>query len=1244
MNYYPNLEFTIEYAKGKNTNIEKPLTQSVRRAELCRIFVKSLVQNPVDVDVFGSNVQSFTEGKNVIQKSAIELRAQTVSVTDEVIPDYIIITNSALKSSFQPLADWKTKKGIFTIIVTTEEINTNFSGSDLQEKIKNYLINVYNKWGAGLYVLLGGDINVVPSRYVKGVSDALFYPTDRYYATSASVLWSVYSGNIFNGNTSLSIINIIGRIPVSNAQETTTYINKVITYEKANGLGNLNYLKNNLYADAYLEYNSNGGLTNFFHLNIKNYVSSYVSNTINNKFICDNAACTGNINRYTANGSDCSNGHTNGHLELNKDNFLSAMNTGANLNVDKFHFIYHLDHSAASGMGTSSKDKGQSINKNDMDNLTNGTSYQILMSGGCNPANFKYDCIAKRYLVNSNGGGVAFIGNTDVGWQGEEYQVRDFSNAIYNTAGHPSIGRYDIGSAFQNVCTNTTSQRWRLHLLGDPEMQVWTNTPQTLNVTVSPSAIQVGQRSVNVVISNLPAGENALICVQKGTEVYETKTINANGTYTIPFTVETAGTIHVTVTAHNYFPVEKTVTVNTSTASNPVISFVNFVDNGTNGSIGNGNGKNDAGETIRLQVTVKNTGINTANNLTATLGSTSGYITVLANSAGFGSITSGNTATDEFLYRIDKDSPEILANVTNPVQFQLEIKDASNTTWTHTFNIDVFNTDLKQRNKTIVSTSNGDLIIGANETVTFNIELQNVGQAPATGLTAVLTCSNAGNIVSSCSATPRNYPIINRFETKPSSTTFQFATGSAYTTSTTLNFTLTVTNTFGKTWSFPFNLTKPNGITGLDFTAAATGINLKWNTLSNTGGYNIYRCNVGTAAVSLSGMEGDAVRILAWTSLEQKNLFPVTMTFDGIGRGINVLDINNDGYDEIFLASKKGLLIGLDYNGNELFDIDNNVTTYSGFIDLGIPIWGIPAIGDLSGNGSYQIIESSRTLDSRPNKLFIVSSEDGNNDGKPDIIAQTATNPADLNASTGAVLANIDSSADNSLEIIVSYENGSVIIYNANGTVRNNTLYASGNPYGAIAVADLDNDGYMEIIRAGGDGIYIWRHDGSNFIPNLQPVYSIAGTSFLFRTSVTICDIDNDGNKEILVVAQKQTSPYQGKIYAIKSNGTLVQNWALPVFNHDTNSSSSIINLSVGDLNNDGNLEIAMAGNNFINIYNKQGQLLKNIPVANLSQSRGPILAEIDGDPELEIIVTSPLSTNIFAYKMNGNKVLGFPK
>lgn len=78
-----------------------------------------------------------------------------------------------------------------------------------------------------------------------------------------------------------------------------------------------------------------------------------------------------------------------------------------------------MDHSSAGSMGTSSKDKNESVSNWDIDNLHNGYYYNILMSGGCSPADITKDCIVEHFLTNSDGGAVAVFGNTDSGYSDE---------------------------------------------------------------------------------------------------------------------------------------------------------------------------------------------------------------------------------------------------------------------------------------------------------------------------------------------------------------------------------------------------------------------------------------------------------------------------------------------------------------------------------------------------------------------------------------------------------------------------------------------------------------------------------------------------------------------------------------------------------------------------------------------------------------------------------------------------------
>ena len=71
---------------------------------------------------------------------------------------YLIITHDNFYNAIQPLADWKTKKGVLAKVVplsVTGSTNT---------QIKNYIVNAYNTWNPRPeYVLLVGSPDALPS-------------------------------------------------------------------------------------------------------------------------------------------------------------------------------------------------------------------------------------------------------------------------------------------------------------------------------------------------------------------------------------------------------------------------------------------------------------------------------------------------------------------------------------------------------------------------------------------------------------------------------------------------------------------------------------------------------------------------------------------------------------------------------------------------------------------------------------------------------------------------------------------------------------------------------------------------------------------------------------------------------------------------------------------------------------------------------------------------------------------------
>lgn len=76
---------------------------------------------------------------------------------DRGLHDFVIITLDTLVGSVQTLAAWETSKGRTVEVVTTTWIDSNYSGYDLAEKMRNFLRDKYpaNEWGIQDVLLVG---------------------------------------------------------------------------------------------------------------------------------------------------------------------------------------------------------------------------------------------------------------------------------------------------------------------------------------------------------------------------------------------------------------------------------------------------------------------------------------------------------------------------------------------------------------------------------------------------------------------------------------------------------------------------------------------------------------------------------------------------------------------------------------------------------------------------------------------------------------------------------------------------------------------------------------------------------------------------------------------------------------------------------------------------------------------------------------------------------------------------------
>ncbi|MFH1842560.1 MAG: C25 family cysteine peptidase, partial [bacterium] len=152
--------------------------------------------------------------------------------------DFVIITLDSLTTAVQPLVDWETAKGRTVNVVTTSWINTNYTGYDLAEKMRNFLREKYpsGQWGIE-DVLLVGHYDDVPMRRCAQDIGYGEPETDYYYAELSlpdSQSWDRNVDHFWGDNVDLidfyAEVNV-GRIPWSTPATVQSICEKSVAYE-----------------------------------------------------------------------------------------------------------------------------------------------------------------------------------------------------------------------------------------------------------------------------------------------------------------------------------------------------------------------------------------------------------------------------------------------------------------------------------------------------------------------------------------------------------------------------------------------------------------------------------------------------------------------------------------------------------------------------------------------------------------------------------------------------------------------------------------------------------------------------------------------------------------------------------------------------------------------------------------------------------------------------------------------------
>lgn len=574
-----SLEVEVTYEEGRRSSAIVTRHQYRTMAPL----VKQCIINPEAVETWHPDLR--------------EDRADDV--------DMVVISSNALLANWNAFSSWKNKKGVITELVSTEYIYANYPGSDNPARIRAFIRDYVENKGLTA-VLLGGDSEVIPPRYThlwieeSTIVDDI--PTDLYYA-DLDWSWDGNGNGVYGemGDTVDLLQDVlVGRAPVDNATHIAVFTHKDTMFEKHPDTTALRKL---LLPSEML---------------FPPWHGEHINDLI--------AECFSDMGWQV---SKC--------VDPGYGAILDSLNHG-------FQFCHSSTHGSVNTISV--------FSDSDIPAMTNGTKYDIMTAISCMPGYFDYpgyECLAESLLNYPAGGCVAAWLNARYGLgyppaMGPS-DMLDLGFFRSVAQGVPTLGAATAvaKNAIRDLAVAQAPIRWCdfcLTLFGDPTLPVWRMAPRTMTVTHA-AAISGGPQAyrISVTVGGVPL-EDALVCVQKGTEVHARGATNSQGWIDLAIVPSTTGSMSITVTAPDCRPYEGSCTVGTANAG-PCLVFASCqIDD----AAGNGDGRIDPGETVSATITIRNDGTTSATGVVGVLRTLTNGISILDSTAGFGTIPAGDSA------------------------------------------------------------------------------------------------------------------------------------------------------------------------------------------------------------------------------------------------------------------------------------------------------------------------------------------------------------------------------------------------------------------------------------------------------------------------------------------------------------------------------------------------------------------------------------------------------------------------
>ena len=510
------------------------------------------------------------------------------------VPDegeLLVICSDPYVEAMQSFVDWKNQSGCPTTMARLSDI-----GGNNTDQIKAFIQNHYNNPDENLtFVLLVGDYNdLTPKAMNGGYSDIWFGQLE---------------GNDYYPEV------LVGRFSAQSVADVEHQVAKVIYYERditasaswlAKGMG--------IGSTEGSGSGHNGGESDYQHI-------EYIRDT---------------LLHYTY--DEVSQHYQGVGVGTNAAMLTQNFNEGVGI-------CNYCNHGSITSWSVGS------FSNSNVNALVNDYKWPFIWSTACLNGKFDGNCFAETWMRatnNSTGVPTGAIGGmfswTSQPWQppmtGQDEMVdilcewRD-ADQFHHTLGGASLnGNMKILDLHPNDY-GLTHNTWIL--FGDPSLMLRTDIPMEMNVNCQPEAILLGQNELRLTTDTDYAFATLSF---NGQIIASTPIINGEGTLAFPTPTDT-GTALLVVTAFNKVTNVKEIEV--IPANGAYLTYDSFTVNDTNGQA-------DYGETVGINLTIKNIGNASANNVQVTLSTDSPFVEVTGRTATIPSIAAlaGYTIEDAF--------------------------------------------------------------------------------------------------------------------------------------------------------------------------------------------------------------------------------------------------------------------------------------------------------------------------------------------------------------------------------------------------------------------------------------------------------------------------------------------------------------------------------------------------------------------------------------------------------------------